>query len=32
MEIINRPIYLNHIVTLLDRGEIIILVGHRRIW
>lgn len=31
MEIINRPIYLNHIVTLLDRGEIIILVGQRRI-
>ncbi len=31
MEIINRPIYLNHIVNLLDRGAIIILVGQRRV-
>lgn len=31
MEIINRPIYLNHIVSLLDRGAMIILIGQRRV-
>lgn len=31
MEIINRPIYLNHIVSLLDRGTMIILIGQRRV-
>jgi hypothetical protein len=31
MEVINRPIYLNHIVSLLDRGTMIILVGQRRV-
>ena len=31
MEIINRPIYLNHIVSLLDRGSMIILIGQRRV-
>lgn len=31
MEIIERPIYLNHIVKLLDRGLMIILVGQRRV-
>jgi hypothetical protein len=31
MELINRPIYLNHIISLLDRGAMIILVGQRRV-
>jgi predicted AAA+ superfamily ATPase len=31
MELINRPIYLNHIISLLDRGTMIILVGQRRV-
>jgi predicted AAA+ superfamily ATPase len=31
MEVINRPIYLNHIISLLDRGTMIILVGQRRV-
>lgn len=31
MEVISRPIYLNHIVSLLDRGTMIILVGQRRV-
>ena len=31
MEVINRPIYLNHIVSLLDRGTMIILIGQRRV-
>ncbi len=31
MEVINRPIYLNHIVSLLDRGAIIMLIGQRRV-
>ncbi len=31
MEVIERPIYLDHIVSLLDRGTIIILVGQRRV-
>lgn len=31
MEIIKRPIYLNHIVSVLDRGAMIILVGQRRV-
>ncbi len=31
MEVINRPIYLNHIVPLLDRGAMIILIGQRRV-
>ncbi len=31
MEIINRPIYLNHIVSLLDRETMIILTGQRRV-
>jgi hypothetical protein len=31
MEVINRPIYLNHIISLLDRGSMIILVGQRRV-
>lgn len=31
MEVINRPIYLNHIVSLLDRGAMIILIGQRRV-
>ncbi len=31
MEIINRPIYLNHIVSLLDRDTMIILIGQRRV-
>lgn len=31
MEVINRQIYLNHIVSLLDRGTMIILVGQRRV-
>jgi hypothetical protein len=31
MELINRPIYLNHIISLLDRGSMIILVGQRRV-
>lgn len=31
MEIISRPIYLNHIVSLLDRGTMIILTGQRRV-
>lgn len=31
MEVINRQIYLDHIVSLLDRGTMIILVGQRRV-
>lgn len=31
MEVINRPIYLNHIVSLLDKGAMIILIGQRRV-
>jgi hypothetical protein len=31
MEVVNRPIYLNHIISLLDRGTMIILVGQRRV-
>ena len=31
MELIERPIYLNHIVSLLDKGAIIILIGQRRV-
>lgn len=31
MKIINRPIYLDHIISLLDRGTMIILVGQRRV-
>lgn len=31
MEIIERPTYLNHIVSLLGRGMMIILVGQRRV-
>jgi hypothetical protein len=31
MEVIHRPIYLNHIISLLDRGTMIILVGQRRV-
>jgi len=31
MEIISRPIYLNHIISLLDRGTMIILTGQRRV-
>ncbi len=31
MEVINRPIYLNHITSLLDRGTMIILIGQRRV-
>lgn len=31
MELINRPIYLNHIISLLDRRLMIILVGQRRV-
>ena len=31
MEIIDRPAYLNHIISHLDRGMIIILVGQRRV-
>jgi hypothetical protein len=31
MQVINRPIYLNHIISLLDRGTMIILVGQRRV-
>lgn len=31
MENIDRPIYLNHMVKLLDRGMMIILVGQRRV-
>lgn len=31
MEIIERPIYLNHIVKLLDRGMMMILTGQRRV-
>ena len=31
MKLINRPIYLNHVVSLLDRGTMIILVGQRRV-
>ncbi len=31
MEVINRPIYLNHITSLLDRGAMIILIGQRRV-
>lgn len=31
MGIIARPAYLNHIVSLLGRGMMIILVGQRRV-
>ena len=31
MEVINRPLYLNHIVSRLDRGTMIILIGQRRV-
>lgn len=31
MEIIDRPIYLNHIVAHLNRGVILVLVGQRRV-
>jgi hypothetical protein len=31
MKLISRPIYLNHIISLLDRGTMIILVGQRRV-
>lgn len=31
MEVINRQIYLDHIVSLLDKGTMIILVGQRRV-
>ncbi len=31
MEVIKRPTYLNHIVSLLDRGAMIILIGQRRV-
>lgn len=31
MKIINRPIYLNHIISLLDKGAILILIGQRRV-
>ena len=31
MEIIERPKYLNHILSLLGRDMIIILVGQRRV-
>lgn len=31
MEIIERPLYLNHIISLLNRGMMLILVGQRRV-
>lgn len=31
MEVVNRPLYLNHIVSRLDRGTMIILIGQRRV-
>jgi hypothetical protein len=31
MEVLTRSIYLNHIISLLDRGTMIILVGQRRV-
>ncbi len=31
MKVIARPIYLNHITSLLDRGTMIILIGQRRV-
>ncbi len=31
MEIIERPAYLSHIVSHLDKGMMIILVGQRRV-
>jgi hypothetical protein len=31
METINRPIYLNHIVSMLNRGAILVLIGQRRV-
>ena len=31
MEVINRPLYLDYIVSRLDRGTMIILIGQRRV-
>ena len=31
MEIISRPLYLNHIISRLNRGMMLILVGQRRV-
>lgn len=31
MEIINRPIYMDHITSLLNRGMMLVLVGQRRV-
>ena len=31
MEIIERPTYLNHIISLLGKGMMLILVGQRRV-
>lgn len=31
MEIITRPLYLNRIISLLDRGMILVLIGQRRV-
>lgn len=31
MELIDRPIYLNHIISQLDRGVIVVITGQRRV-